>query len=509
MIINQNLSAMNAQRNLFKANKALENLAQKISSGNRLGNPGDDPAGLAIGEKLLAQNAGLLTALQNAQDGQALLRVADGGLSMSADMLTRMHELATRAANGTLAESDREAIMDEFNQLRDQMGQIAGNTEYNTKKVLGGELAVNASLSGNAASSMSIVGSPTAVKSGDVAVEVTATATAATMAGNGAAASLSSDGTISVNGAQVNLKAGMSLAEAAAAINSVNDSSQVVATLNSAGDELVLTSGMIDEDAKNALDENDPQRDSVAGFALQGSSYKVNVDGGAVLAELGLSTGEVEGTDVQGTVNGMNMQGQGTVLTNTLEGVAGQGIRIETDQVNGAAGAVIMDRTDGDGGQVRHTSTAGDKVNLSVDVSRALTLHVGANANQMISEGIGSFSPGMLGRGATPRYASLADVNLSTPGNASLALKTIGQALSDVSSQRSRIGATLNRLNYTTDTLAIQHENMSAAQARIMDTNLLEAISQYTTEKIRSQASTAMIAQANTNASNVMRLLGQ
>lgn len=136
MIINHNIAAMTACRymniNLSLANKAM----QRIVTGRRINSAADDPAGLAISERMKAQIRGLQQASRNAQDGISMLQVADGALSETHSTLQRLRELATQAANGTLSSEDRNKIQIEVDQLTSGINRIATDTEFNTIKIL-------------------------------------------------------------------------------------------------------------------------------------------------------------------------------------------------------------------------------------------------------------------------------------------------------------------------------------------------------------------------------------
>lgn len=138
MIINHNLPAMNAKRQLginqFAGTKATE----KLSSGLRINRAGDDAAGLAISEKMRGQIRGLNQASRNAQDSISLIQTAEGALNETQAILQRMRELAVQSANDTNTDTDRQALQKEINQLADEIDRIANTTEFNTKKLLDG-----------------------------------------------------------------------------------------------------------------------------------------------------------------------------------------------------------------------------------------------------------------------------------------------------------------------------------------------------------------------------------
>jgi flagellin len=129
--INNNISAMNSQRQLGMNNLELSKSLEKLSSGLRINRAADDAAGLSISERMRVQVRGLGQASRNAQDGISLANVAESALNEVTSMLQRMRELALQAANGTMTTSDRANADAEFQQLIRQIDQIGGATRFN------------------------------------------------------------------------------------------------------------------------------------------------------------------------------------------------------------------------------------------------------------------------------------------------------------------------------------------------------------------------------------------
>ena len=138
MIINHNMNAMNAHRqmgiNTVQSGKAME----KLSSGLRINRAGDDAAGLAISEKMRGQIRGLDQAARNSQDGISMIQTAEGALNETHSILQRMRELAVQASNDTNTKDDRSQIQKEINQLTSEVNRIGNTTEFNTQKLLNG-----------------------------------------------------------------------------------------------------------------------------------------------------------------------------------------------------------------------------------------------------------------------------------------------------------------------------------------------------------------------------------
>ena len=138
MIINHNVSALNAYGFLSFNNSQVSKSLEKLSSGLRINRAADDAAGLVISEKMRAQIKGLDQARRNAQDGISMVQTAEGALSETHSILQRMRELSVQAANDTYTSNDRLAIQQEIDQLKDEVNRIATSTEFNTKKLLDG-----------------------------------------------------------------------------------------------------------------------------------------------------------------------------------------------------------------------------------------------------------------------------------------------------------------------------------------------------------------------------------
>lgn len=143
MIVNHNIPALNAYRNLTITQSSLSKSLERLSSGLRINRASDDAAGLAISEKMRTQINGLAQAIRNAQDGISLIQTAEGAMDEVHAILQRMRELANQAANDTYTAYDRQQIQKEIDQLKAEIDRIAETTQFNTKKLLTGELSYN------------------------------------------------------------------------------------------------------------------------------------------------------------------------------------------------------------------------------------------------------------------------------------------------------------------------------------------------------------------------------
>jgi flagellin len=143
LTVNTNVASLNAQRNLAHTQVSLNQSLQRLSSGLRINSAADDAAGLAISEGMKAQIKSMNQAIRNANDGVSFVQVAEGALNEVSNILGRMRELATQAATGTVAASQRSYINSEFGRLAAEISRIASATAFNGIHMLAGANTVN------------------------------------------------------------------------------------------------------------------------------------------------------------------------------------------------------------------------------------------------------------------------------------------------------------------------------------------------------------------------------
>ncbi len=139
MVVQHNLSAMNANRMLNVTTSAQSKSTEKLSSGYKINRAADDAAGLSISEKMRKQIRGLTQASSNAQDGVSAVQTAEGALTEVHSMLQRMNELAVQSSNGTNSQTDRKAIQDEIDQLTSEIDRVSETTKFNETYLLKGD----------------------------------------------------------------------------------------------------------------------------------------------------------------------------------------------------------------------------------------------------------------------------------------------------------------------------------------------------------------------------------
>ncbi|RBP91503.1 flagellin [Cytobacillus firmus] len=532
MRINHNIAALNTYRQLNSASTAQGKSMEKLSSGLRINRAGDDAAGLAISEKMRAQVRGLDQASANAQDGISMIQTAEGALNETHSILQRVRELADQSANGTNTADDRKAIQDEVTQLKSEIDRIGNTTEFNTQKLLNGNLksAGGASVGQNTTTS-AIVAKQT---SGNISGAVT-NATAGT---DFVAETIKVDGTdITVNWQNLSSEEQAVLTAADTDANSMQKAAELIGRkINEA----------IDASGKNIAHVNaySDGTNLVVESGTKGTDSKIAAGSAGILkAMTGGSATPTDGTSVyNGTavattdlynvnINGVNMEVTPGAAYGNGDDMSDIATQMQTDintaiaAANGVSGAsssadpgFIADvkvniTADGrfeiisESGPVSFSDKPGASAVSDLGLSQAqteaggsggMTFQIGANKGQTITFGINDMRSAALG---------ISGVDVSTQSGASSALESLDKAIKSVSSERSKLGAVQNRLEHTINNLNTSSENLTAAESRIRDVDMAKEMMAQTKNSILSQAAQAMLAQANQQPQGVLQLL--
>ena len=137
--VNTNVQSLAAQRNLSGTARAQQQSLQRLASGQRINQSADDAAGLAIGEKMRASIRSITQSVRNASDGISMIQTAEGAMNEVGNILVRFRELAVQAASDTIGDTERGFVDKEVQQLRQEIDRISAATEYNGRKIVGGE----------------------------------------------------------------------------------------------------------------------------------------------------------------------------------------------------------------------------------------------------------------------------------------------------------------------------------------------------------------------------------
>lgn len=479
MKINRNMSAVVANRQLLRTENKLSLSMGRLSSGYKINKAGDNPAGMAISSKMKAQIDGLDQAEANSDDGQSVLRIADGALNEVSNMLQRIRELSVQAANGTNSYSDRQSIQDEIDQLTQEVDRISTDTEYNKKTLLDGSANTRVYVSGTHQDKTKFARSATRIDfseevlPGDYTVEVKTPAKQAEYKLDLSGLINDPDfdgGTVSINGVGIDYEKGMSADDVYKQLMSVadeigckiekdpNNAGVYNITADNKGSKETLTILMSDEMAhKTGLDQQGAVQNA------DDKSYKLVASG---------TDAEIELKDGFGS----------TVITN----VEGNRVKI-TDK-----GGFSMDFLLSDDVQ------NGDTLTFDVTDVGAMTIQIGANQYQNMDVHIPEVSSESL---------YLDTVNVAVNGGADKAISTMDAAIAKLSAVRSGIGAYTNRLEYASSSLAETQEDMTTAYSGLMDTDMASEMTEYTQQNILEQAAVSVLSQANDIPQQVLSLL--
>ena len=418
MQINHNIAALNTYRQLNSASGAQAKSMEKLSSGLRINKAGDDAAGLAISEKMRGQIRGLDMASKNAQDGISMLSTAEGALNETHSILQRMRELSVQSSNDTNTLDDRKEIQKEVEQLKSEINRISDTTEFNTQKLLNGSLGVSGTSSAKANVDIT---SATGLATGNYTVTVDTAATKASAAIGSADFDTATDVSgkeLVINGTKIDFS-GMTAATTADIVNKINEYKDVTGV-----QATIDTSVATEERVK--LDQT-----------KFGSSNKITL-GGADAAEFG----------------GAVTAGVDAVVTIVEPNSASQQVKGLGQEV-GFKGAEFVAK-----------GAAASSATITIAGGGA-SLQIGANKDQSMTVDINEISTNTLGDRANNKLVK--DINLTTQSGANDAIKVLDEAIKQVSTERSKLGAFQNRLDHTINNLGTSSENLTAAESRIRD----------------------------------------
>ncbi len=544
MVVQHNMQAINANRQLGIASGAVGKSTEKLSSGFRINRAADDAAGLAISEKMRSQIRGLNQASTNAQDGISLIQTAEGALNETHSILQRMRQLSVQAANGTETDEDRSNLQDEVKQLQDELDRIAETTEFNTMKLLDG------SFSGSAASS-SAAGPKYSTYDGDLGAFITSDIVGVGVVTNTTATAGGESATWDAGGTTLTLNLAHNKTYTQEEIDSLiknakqEDSSAtntpanvtvkfangvytaedaVTSALTVAGTKATATAALAATTDTDFVGANEIKITANKYGADMNITINVTWDADAGDEECSVATtASYDMTKDLGTANAMTAQTYDLKLQTgkayTAEDIekilaeAGLDVDVELSGVKGAPdqpNTIMVTKTDH--AEVNITLAGGTGVGdedaflgqANYDVTSAsggMKLQVGANEGQTISFNIDDMSALSLGVNGT-------NVRVDDQEKAASSITAIDGAIEKVSKQRSALGAIQNRLEHTIANLDVAAENLQTAESRIRDVDMAEEMVEYSKNNILSQASQSMLAQANQSNQGVLSLLG-
>ncbi len=530
MRINYNASAMRAHNALNVADNRVAASLQKLSSGYKVNSAKDNPSGYAIGRRMNVQMTGVTVATQNAKTGISVIETADGALSEVHEMLQRMNELAVKGETGTLTTADRKMVNQELQQLKNEVARIARDTEFNGQPLLDGSFDLRGYTN------------DLSIKVGYYSDEVLDKVYTV----NSLTVFYDAKGKIDLDKTKDSFVPGNNF-PAGAEISAVGEN--CVTITNDKGFEITLDVVREPEEAAGTAEANITSGDASKKVTIISCSDKAYELGGGSLGGLELDIARNAGGDLEisnmtyttggwtGLLdNGGNPinNGSATIFdTKIVTSLADDGVTpvygieltlrgdplddfevvasVYSDAINQTITDVMNDgitRTaavvDGAAGEnVDFELSKESKVeitNLEIDITGigAMDTQIGANEGQILEIRVPTMSLqrlGITGAEVTTEEKS-ADANVAIKG-----------AIAYVSDARSRLGAYQNRLEHTVGSLDITNENMTASYSRIMDVDVSEEMTYYTSQQVVEQAAISMLAQANERPSQVLQLL--
>lgn len=454
MRINTNLIAGNAQRNLGVTSGKLSKNVEKLSSGLRINRAADDAAGLSISEKMRSQIRGLNMASKNGQDGISLIQSAEGALGESHEILQRIRELTVQAANGINEDEDVEAIQSEIDQLIDELDRIGKSTEFNGKNLLDGNLSESADAA--AAAFKTAKEDWDSAKAEAKAFEDLLAEERKKIENIIAAAEGKEKGKVDTE----------------------------VTNLQKSFDALAAQVKKLEETGDAKIDIEDNKQFDIDGGTTAGTLHKEIDDNVTNKSD---ATGDSVVTSAK-------------KLLEEAEKIMGQ--VNDAIKVNRNTWETAKDTYD--------AAAATEREALS---KNKMSLQVGANQGQRIEFNVTdmTISSDKVSGTTNSAMLSLSDLTSDELGithDYDYALGLVDDAIKAVSEARSGLGAIQNRLEHTIKNVDTVAENLTSAESRIRDVDMASEMVEFTNNNIKTQAATAMLAQANMLPQTVLQLLG-
>ncbi|NJJ59852.1 flagellin N-terminal helical domain-containing protein [Pseudomonas sp. B14(2022)] len=560
--VNTNITSLGVQKNLNKASDALSQSMNRLSSGLKINSAKDDAAGMQIANRLNNQVKGLNVAIANANNGVSIAQTAEGAMQESTNTLQRLRELALQAANGDKSDADRVSLQQEFTAKVGELNRIASTTTFGGRNLLDGSFSnVAFQIGANANETISFGMtdiSSTALKGNykEAAVDgaamtgLAATATgsvlgnSAQLVGTAATATVATDA-FTINGTEFNLgvtTGGTNTSDAAlTAINAQTATTGVTATADSSGVVTLTSKNAIVLGASAVVGATDglAKLGMAVGTTPSDSSLKadgaISVNGTAVtwtagdamstvLTSLSAAAGAgATATFTDGRVKVTSGGGEDIKLANTNSGSLSQlGLSAGTTQakltadtsidVNGVevkfkkgdtADAIVSSINSASTG-VQASKNADGTLNLFAD--KDITIKDGSAGTGLAALGLTTVASNGT-KTAVTMETSVSDLSVLTAASSQQAIQALDDAMQQIDSQRSQLGAVQNRFASTVANLQSISQNSSAAKGRVEDADFASEAAELTKQQTLQQASTAILSQANQLPSSVLKLL--
>ena len=471
------VTSLNASRHLNRNTGDFTRRVERLSSGLRINRGADDAAGLSVSEGMRAELLGMRQGVRNAEQGTSLIQLAEGSLNEVSTMLTRMRELVVTSANSTINDSNRQLLTFEFNQLTAEIDRIALSTTYNKTVLLTGF--------GNSVSQNSLVSTALDGFAGVSEIGVSG-ATAGTYVFTDSS-SADNQVTLSIelpDGTRLEQSIDMGSAlDVDGGKNLVASGTTFVANFDRLGVQIILAGPGVSAGTTSKLLAPPAVNEVITIANENGATDSITVTAGQSLAELQVEINtKLSALDPSAFARIDPASGELQVDTKTLS-------------VSGLSALGFIGANSYEDGRLNGKS-------FTIEEGEGGVLQVGANdsANDRISLNIGDMR-------ASGNILNLTGLSVANLLSARGTITRIDTAILNVARQRGDLGAVQNRLQFTSNNLNNAIENLQAAESAIRDADIAEEISALTRAQILTQASTAMVAQANALPQNALTLL--
>ncbi len=495
--INTNIMSLNAQRNLNRTQMDLSLAVQRLSSGLRINSAKDDAAGVAVATRMSTQIGGLSVAVRNANDGISVSQTAEGAMEEMIRNLNRAHDLAVQAASYNTS-SDRASINQEVSQILDEMSRIVNQTRYNGEKLLTGGFSgdfqigafvnetINVSISNLSPTGMGVATNYQTV-SGLTDAQLASRVAVSYNVGLGGAATL--------EGADL----GSAVAAQTVSSNKIN---QINAVTDQTGiSAFSYGNGLVGSSYASA---------GVTAAAIDGlTAGSLTINGIAIGAVAGTSSLTTVGDDLVTAINSLTAQhGVTASKVGTPDGATATAEAIVLTNRTGAA-ITVTANTSVDAGVASFFAAGTTSVAAGANGAIVLNDSLGDLTSSYDSSTTGAALVGISSSTTTLADATVNAQTVTSAASANLAMLVFEKALDSVNSQRSVLGAKLNRMEAVIRNIENVRENITSARGRIQDADFAEETARLTRTQILQQAGVAMVAQANQLPQSVLSLLGR
>lgn len=511
MRINTNITAIISNNSLQRAENRLSSSIERLSSGYKLNSSADDPAGCAITEKMRMQLRGLEQADNNVADGISVINTAEGAMIEIQSMLARMKELTVQAANDVNSDDERAAIQAELDNINSEIDRISKQTEFNTQSLIDGNLSRRVYSDFQGVNQLECSDSFVA---GEYGITVLEDARQAITVGSGTITMNNTDvitkeqaGSIEINGYEINIEEGDTLD---AIMGKLVDASNML------GGKAFVVDSLDNDTAANGTEYAGYQPSTTySGNTLvfmtnqYGSrqELKIECDNAQLAGMLGISQAATE----EGiTAHGVDVKAEFTIDNGNRVGfedsaiLSTEGTKITIKDVNNKTFKLDVPGnsagTQFDDSATASTATATNPREITQEVTDVgtMSVHIGANENQVIIVDIPEVTTYTLGT---------EHINVMTGITAQQSIDIVDSAVAYANEVRSKLGAYQNRFEHTQANLSVSSENVTASISTMMDTDMAEEMTEYTSLNVLVQASTSILAQANERPSTVLQLL--